>query len=421
MTKNIIISTIVFTIVVLIAVSVVVGSPSASPTQLVLATSTAPSNQPNGVSVVTKPTNTSDASTKSVATNNSVTSVIPSQKPVVLGAVNPISKSGIYDMYNTVFTGTSSSPILTIIPSEVDIRLDSVFNPSLETIVWDPKNTESFERDGAKYIKVYRIKSADEIYQMNYADRKIYTVFVDESKIKTIENVNPISETEKVFVNRFNTSDVRSFDLLGKISDSVYQFQISFMAISNPMAANHDLVLNGHKVHYIDILVYIPGKGLVKQGLAVGVDDEYDSLFRGTDVYTQTSKTDNYLGMFTVPTKIIFEDDNIGNYNTAFTSNKWFISTDINGMPLQEFAISPGDTPFQNMHIGEDSIKYLPFLPKDYYTDFLKSGGESFVVFFPGGDVNGSSEFVGTFERQFSLEEIDKIRSEWDKNGKWLK
>lgn len=413
MTRNILI----LTVILLVMVSTIYGitrvNATAAPTVVVNITPV------SEVTVIAKPSVTPSGS--------SITTILPksptaTKESVVLGPIIPHFDSGFFDIQNGFYTGTRTEPVFTMIPPSVDPRLDKLLNPSMELVIWDPKDMNGFDKDGATYIKTYRGVSAEMINEMNYATRQQFVAYVDKSKIiLPSTSTDSSTETEKIFKNRFPDGGNNSFVLDGKISNSNYQLNMTFIAISNPKSPGHTITINGHTIHYIDILVNIPGKGLVKQGLAVGADSSYETMFRGTAKYTHTSKTDNYLGMFTIPTKFIFSTTNADDYSIRYEINQWNKDTSLDGMPLTTFYVTDGETPYGNMRIGAESIKYLPYLPANYYEEFLKSGGTSFVVIFPGDDVMNSNMFEDTVSKPFTDEEIKKIRSEWNENGKSLK
>lgn len=270
---------------------------------------------------------------------------------------------------------------------DLDPRISFLTNSAVETVFYT-KDAVVHTIEDKKYIGVYR-KSyllSDNLYDdVNLAA----LIYVEKKNIRPeLKAAHPAEQYLRNRILQENSSfSIRQM----KSKNDVYRVDISYYIVRGVRRV--DICKNGGDYGVVDILVYIPGKGLMKHGLAVvffeekGQSDNFENLYR----YNQDIQE---LGAEARIATTMFSFANHTGFAQSFSSEDWFN----NVTKMNHFDSS------WNHKEGQTAYRHASCFAKEYER-FLESKGERYSIFIIPEQTSTSSFLNGTVESSHPITE----------------
>ncbi len=304
---------------------------------------------------------------------------------------NATVRIGTYDMSipmylamddTTFYLGKSWVP-------EIDPRLAFLTNGAVEEIYYTDDAPVHIIND-TEYMAVYR-KSYVIGDDLSAEINKLAIMYVEKSEIKP--ELKAATAAEAFLRNRILQQSSSFYPYKLKSERDVYRVDMMYYILSE--VRKERICKNGGEYGVVDILVYIPGKGLRKHGLAVfheadGQEDD-DWLYR----YNK-GLADN--GAEARMMKIQFSFANHTDYKQAFNSQDWFN----NAIEIGNYF----DTSW-NDEVGKNAYKHISCFANGYEM-FLRTKGDRYAVFLSAQQTN-SSAFISSGDSPITNEEREAI------------
>jgi hypothetical protein len=311
-------------------------------------------------------------------------------------------KVGTYDMSIPYYKAVNETTFVmeqTKI-EDLDPRISFLTNFAVETVYYT-KDAVVHTIDDKKYIGVYR-KSYMLSDNLNDDVNLGAIIYVEKRNIRP--ELEPAHPAEQYLRNRILQSSSSFSVTKMKSENDVYRVDLSYYIIRGLRRV--DICKNGGEYGVVDILVYIPGKGLMKHGLAVVFFTEKGQNEGFENLYRYNSDIQDYGAEARIATTM-FSFANHTDFTQSFNSTDWFN----NVTAMNNFDSS------WNHEEGQIAYRHASCFAKEYER-FLESKGERYTIFLIPEQTSTSGFLNGTVQETEHFITEEEYEAIWDFIGR---